>query len=86
MAHVNDLVASGSFITYPHASFTSNTGERRIRMAKVRPKVSGCFRTRFHAEAWCRIPGYLISMAAQGYNPPSPSRPRRPRAPETPPT
>jgi len=39
-------------------------------MAKVRPKVSGCFRTRFHAEAWCRIPGYLISMAAQGYNPP----------------
>ncbi len=57
------------FMSDPHASFTKNTGERRIRMAKSRLKVSGCFRTQFHAEAWCRIPGYLISMAAQGYNP-----------------
>ena len=57
------------FMSDPHASFTNNTGERKIRMAKVKLKVSGCFRTQFHAEAWCRILGYLISMAAQGYNP-----------------
>ncbi len=57
------------FMSDPHASFTNNTGEQKIRMAKVKLKVSGCFRTQFHAEAWCRIPGYLISMAAQGYNP-----------------
>ncbi len=53
----------------PHAGFTDNAGEQEIRMAKVRPKVSGCFRTRFHAEAWRRISSCLISMAAQGCNP-----------------
>ncbi len=43
--------------------------ERDIRMAKVRQKVSGCFRTLRHAEAHCRISSYLQSMAYQGYNP-----------------
>ena len=38
-------------------------------MAKVRMKVSGCFRTRIHAEAWCRISSCLGSMDALGYNP-----------------
>ena len=38
-------------------------------MAKVKIKVSGCFRTWRHAEAWCRISSYLSSMAALGYNP-----------------
>ena len=38
-------------------------------MAKVKIKVSGCFRTRLYAEAWCRISSYLSSMAALGYNP-----------------
>ena len=30
---------------------------------------SGCFRTRLHAEALCRISSYLSSTAALGYNP-----------------
>ncbi len=51
----------------PDVSFTNNTGEQKIRMAKV--KVSGCFRTRLHAEAWCRSSSYLTSMAALGYSP-----------------
>ena len=38
-------------------------------MAKVKMKVSGCFRTRLHAEAWCRISSYLSSTAALGCNP-----------------
>ena len=38
-------------------------------MAKVKMKVSGCFRTRVYAEYWCRISSYLQSMAAMGYNP-----------------
>ncbi len=38
-------------------------------MAKVKIKVSGCFRTQLNAEAWCRISSYLSSMAALGYNP-----------------
>ena len=38
-------------------------------MAKVKINVSGCLRTRFYAEAWCRNSSYLSSMAALGYNP-----------------
>ena len=43
--------------------------EQTIRMANVKIKVSGCFRTRPNAEAWCRMSSYLSSMAALGYNP-----------------
>ena len=38
-------------------------------MSKVKQKVSGCFRTRKYAQAYCRISSYLQSMANQGYNP-----------------
>ncbi len=37
-------------------------------MEKVKIKVSGCSRIRTHADAWCRISGYLSSMAALGCN------------------
>ncbi len=37
-------------------------------MEKAKIKVSGCSRIRTHAEAWCRISGYLSSMAALGCN------------------
>ncbi len=47
----------------------NNPGKQEIRMAKVKIKVSGCFRTPLHAEAWCRISSYLTSMTALGYNP-----------------
>ena len=53
----------------PDVSFTNNTGEQKIRMAKVKSKVSGCFRTQLQAEAWCRISSYMSSMATLGYNP-----------------
>ena len=49
--------------------FTNNRAERDLRMSKVKQKVSGCFRTRRYAEAYCRISSYLQSMANQGYNP-----------------
>ena len=38
-------------------------------MSKVKQKVSGCFRTRVYAEAYCRISSYLQTMAYRGYNP-----------------
>jgi len=57
------------FARNPDVPFTNNRAERDIRMAKVRQKVSGCFRTLRHAEAHCRISSYLQSMAHQGYNP-----------------
>ena len=57
------------FMSDPDTSFTNNTAEQKIRMAKVKIKVSGCFRTQLYAEAWCRISSYLSSMATLGYNP-----------------
>ncbi len=57
------------FARDPDTPFTNTRAERDIRMAKVKQKVSGCFRTLRHAEAHCRISSYLQSMAHQGYNP-----------------
>ena len=57
------------FMSDPDVSFTNNTGEQKIRMSKVKIKVSGCFRTERHAHAWCRISSYLDSIAELGYNP-----------------
>jgi len=49
--------------------FTNNRAERDLRMAKVKKKVSGCFRTELYAHAYCRISSYLQTMASKGYNP-----------------
>ena len=57
------------FARNPDVAFTNNRAERDLRMSKVKQKVSGCFRTRKYAEAYCRISSYLQSMANQGYNP-----------------
>lgn len=38
-------------------------------MSKVKQKVSGCFRIRQCAEAYCRISSYLQTMANKGYSP-----------------
>ena len=57
------------FMSDPDVSFTNNTGDQKIRMSKVKIKVSGCFRTEQYAHAWCRISSYLDSMGALGYNP-----------------
>ncbi|MCY3985320.1 MAG: transposase [Roseovarius sp.] len=43
------------FITNPDVRFANNPGERKIRMAKAKHKVSGCFRAHSFAQAYCRI-------------------------------
>ena len=57
------------FAKLSHVPFTNNRAERDLRMSKGKQKVSGCFRTRKYAEAYCRISSYLQTMANQGYNP-----------------
>ena len=57
------------FAKNPHVSFTNNRAERDLRMAKVKQKVSGCFRVVDYAKAYCRISSYLQTMASKGFNP-----------------
>jgi len=57
------------FAKHAHVAFTNNRAERDLRMSKVKQRVSGCFRKREYAEAYCRISSYLQTMANRGYNP-----------------
>ena len=43
-------------------------GECGLRMAKVKMRASGCYRTREFAETHCRISSYLQSMKAIGHS------------------
>ena len=57
------------FAKESYVPFTNNRAERDLRMSKVKQKVSGCFRNREYAQAYCRISSYLQTMANHGYNP-----------------
>jgi transposase len=58
-----------AFTRNSEVSFTNNRAERDLRMAKVKQKVSGCFRTVEFARAYCRISSYLQTMENKGFHP-----------------
>ena len=54
--------------TIPEWSGVRNPRAKRdFRMARVKRRVSGCFRAVSFAEAYCRVPGWRQTMAALGH-------------------
>lgn len=57
-----------AFALEPGVPFTNNQAERDLRPAKVKQKVSNCFRTLEGAASYARISGFVSTMRKNGMN------------------
>ena len=49
--------------------FTNNLSEQDLRMHKIKQKISGCFRSEWIAEQYCKIRSMLVSGRKNRHNP-----------------
>ena len=57
-----------AFALEPGIPFTNNQAERDLRPAKVKQKVSGCFRTKAGASVYARLQAAISTFRKQGLN------------------
>lgn len=62
--HFQPLTA---FIHDPSVPFTNNQAERDLRMAKVKLKVAGCFRSENGSRFYARIRSYILTAKKHGF-------------------